>query len=350
VGIKETLEKAVSSSFRMRLLFEGLAAELPRTIAHEPYVLLTQTVGPKIAAYVMQSLIRAAFLIELVKVPKIDSTKFDVHWTDRLAPDDPRRASYDDCFAILMSLLSQLESALPNPANAHLLGALADKRQVPYELPLDYQNRNIAVPIHRANNMAWMWDDLPQRVVSLRTLLLSPKTNPYAAFFRLAYDKIQVKTYLTDRVLTGLYKTNREKRWETHPASVHFALRRSCLDIEYTLINQLCHFEGCPSDLVQLLQTAGLLSPLDVPVRCPITIEPLSFLDFEREASDPTHGKSSFQVGHLNPLKSINDDPRSGHTGQNISWVSADGNRIQGSLSVAETRSLIRRTYSPAGR
>ncbi|HZS01905.1 MAG TPA: hypothetical protein VFE37_24530 [Chloroflexota bacterium] len=343
VAIKEILEKAVNSNFRMRPLFEGLAAELPRTVAHEPYLLLTQTAGTTIANYVMQSLVRAAFLIELVKTPKIDSTKFDVRWTDRLAANDPRRASYEECFAILLGLLGQLESALSNPANGQLLGALAAKRQVAYELPVDYRKRNITTPIHRADNMAWMWDDLPQRVVSLRTLLLSPKTNPYVAFFHLAYDKVRVKTYLTDRVLTGVYKTNREKRWETHPASVHFALRRSCLEIEYMLINQLCHFEGCPPELVQLLETAGLLSPLDVPFRCPITMEPLSFEEFEREARDPTHGKASFQVGHLNPLKALNADPRSGHTAQNISWISADGNRIQGSLSLAETRMLIRR-------
>jgi hypothetical protein len=74
-------------------------------------------------------------------------------------------------------------------------------------------------------------------------------------------------------------------------------------------------------------------------------MEPLSFGDFEREVQDPQHGKAAFQVGHLNPLKAVNDDPYSGHTAQNISWISSNGNRIQGSSSLKETRDLIGRIY-----
>jgi len=159
------------------------------------------------------------------------------------------------------------------------------------------------------------------------------------------YDKIKVKTYLTDRVLTGDHKTNREKRWETHPASVHFALRRACMEIEFTLMNQLCHFEGFPPDLTRRLEDSGVLLAVQDPFRCPITMEPLSFAEFENEVRDPEHGKASFQVGHLTPLKAVNDDPRSGHTAQNISWMSSDGNRIQGSLSLQDTRALLRRIH-----
>ncbi|XGB38433.1 MAG: hypothetical protein LVT47_08325 [Cyanobacteria bacterium LVE1205-1] len=78
--------------------------------------------------------------------------------------------------------------------------------------------------------------------------------------------------------------------------------------------------------------------------RCPITLEPLVFQEFREELMNPTHGKSNFQVGHLNPLKL--DDPNSliaGHTAGNIAWISANGNRIQGSMSLEEVRDLLKR-------
>jgi hypothetical protein len=74
-------------------------------------------------------------------------------------------------------------------------------------------------------------------------------------------------------------------------------------------------------------------------------MEPFSFTDFRRGVEDPAHGKSNFQVGHMNPLKAVNDDPSSGHTAQNISWISSNGNRIQGHLSLRETRAMIHRIY-----
>jgi len=37
------------------------------------------------------------------------------------------------------------------------------------------------------------------------------------------------------------------------------------------------------------------------------------------------------------------DVPSLGHTGNNVSWISQDGNRIQGHLSLEETRALLSR-------
>jgi hypothetical protein len=183
------------------------------------------------------------------------------------------------------------------------------------------------------------------RTLKLRKFLTEPATSPDATFFSTVLeDKIKVKTYLTDRVLTGEHKTNREKRWEVYPHSVHFATRRTCMAIEYTLIQQLCAFGGFPDQSRELLQAQGVL-PAELPVfRCPVTLDPMSFSAFHDELMNPTHGKSDFQIGHLNPLKL--DDPTgaaSGHAADNISWVSADGNRIQGSLGLAEVRTLLRR-------
>ncbi|MBI3977019.1 MAG: hypothetical protein HY331_02425 [Chloroflexi bacterium] len=342
--LRSTLEEeAGSDNFRMSALMARIPAVLAGRVVWQNYERVSSTLGTADGRYVLQSLLRAAFLIELVKTPKIDSTKFEVRWTSRLATTDPRHASFVDCYHVFEELLSSLAIAVHDPKNCDLLRLFRARRSVAYEIPVDYRERRLAAPMHRSDNVYWMWDELPKRVVRLRAYLLDPAQNRYAQSFAMAYDKIRVKTYLTERVLTGAYKTNREKRWETHPASVHFALRRSCVEIEHTLLNQLCHFEGFPSDLQESLEAAGLLTRLPPPFRCPITMDPLSYTEFEREIHDPRHGKADFQVGHLNPLKALTDDPQAGHSAQNIGWVSSDGNRIQGSLSLRETQALIRR-------
>jgi hypothetical protein len=153
-----------------------------------------------------------------------------------------------------------------------------------------------------------------------------------------------VKTYLTDRVLTGAYKTNREKRWETHPRSVHFAERRTSLAIEYALVTEICSFKGFPMEFLLQLQENKIL-PKNLPTAlCPITGDALSYEAFRNGLLNPAHGRSDFQVGHLNPLKlGAAGEKGSGHTAENISWISADGNRIQGSLSLDDVRILIQR-------
>jgi hypothetical protein len=114
--------------------------------------------------------------------------------------------------------------------------------------------------------------------------------------------------------------------------------------IEYELITQLCAFKGFPENFREMLQEQEILPKTMEVSRCPITLEPLVFQEFREELMNPTHGKSNFQVGHLNPLKL--DDPNSliaGHTAGNIAWISANGNRIQGSMSLEEVRDLLKR-------
>ncbi len=302
-----------------------------------------ERLGPAVGNSLFSGIVRFAFLIELVKQPKIETTKFEVHWATRIPHVDPRHATFPQCFEMFENLTATAVDAIRDGTRAELVRLFAEHSLLPYEIPLDYQDRKPGAPIHQRHNTVLMWDDLPRRVVKLRAFLLDGDRNPRARIFDEAYGKIKVKTYLTDRALTGEHKSNREKRWETHPQSVQFALRRHCLEIELALINQLCHFEGFPADLKSSLEHAGLLLPLSEPFRCPITMEPMLYGEFEKELSNPQMGKASFQVGHLNPLKAINEDPRQGHTALNISWISSDGNRIQGHLGLDETRQLIRR-------
>lgn len=328
----------------------ALLAELVAILANEPELhsayeaLMAAWPKKKTGAIVFLALVRWSFLIELVKTPKIETTKFEVRWATRLGKGDPRYATYNDCLEMCRTLATEAASSLAISDRRALMEAFARCNMLPYELPIDYRTREKTGRLHVHTNVEWLWEGVPKKTVLLREFLLSPDAGAHRATFDAAYKgKIRVKTYLTDRVLTGVHKTNREKRWETHPASVHYALRRDCLEIEYILIQQLCHFAGFPKDILRKLKAKNLIENLPEPFCCPITLEPFSFQDFEAEILNPTQGRSSFQVGHLNPLKAINDDPQSGHTAKNVSWVSADGNRIQGSLSLADTRAMILR-------
>lgn len=353
-SLQDLLEQsAANSRFAMPALMRAFMASLSGSVWAERYDKLSAALGDeRVAHYVFQGILRAAFFIEFVKI-RGGATKMTVRWDPDIGRDDPRYATYETCRAIFDKATAELLDAVADSTNRELLGALSVNSLVPYEIPLDYVHRELAAPIHRPENVTWVWDDLPKRVVKLRAYLRDDTTTPYARLFKVAYDKIHTKTYLTDRVQTGEHKTNREKRWETHPASVHFALRRTCMGVEYKLITQLCRFAGFPRDLQEQLESAGLLPPGENPVRCPITEDPLSFNEFSDEVENPKHGLSSFQVGHLNPLKAVNDDPLSGHTAENISWISSDGNRIQGPLTLDDTRKLLKRivrNYAQLGR
>ena len=293
-------------------------------------------------------ILRYSFLIELVKIPGIETTKFRTRWYSQLN-EDPRECSFKECLEIAQNLIRTLTNGWLNEAeNFETLLLFLEHNILPYELPIDYIEipavDDVTTKIHRKDNVAWIVDDNIIRTLRLRQYLTNPQTSPDAEFFtRVIDDKIKVKTYLTDRVLTGLHKTNREKRWEVHPRSVHFAFRRECIAIEYELITQLCAFEGFSENFRAMLQEQGILPQTMAASRCPITLEPLVFQKFREELMNPVHGKSNFQVGHLNPLKL--DDPNSligGHTSRNIAWISANGNRIQGSMSLEEVRNLLK--------
>jgi len=306
---------------------------------------LRDVLGNKSYKKLSQTILRNVFLIELVKIPKIETTKFRHRWYEQLN-DDPRKCSFEECLEITLDLLGQLPEWLTNSSHAETLALSFEYSLLPYEAPIDYTCRLANNgKIHTQGNLVWYYDQLILRTLKLRKYLIGSEQSPDASFFnKVLKDKIKVKTYLTDRVLTGDYKTNREKRWETHPSSVHFAERKICMAIEYTLVTQLCHFQGFPEDFRQRLQEEGILDQNPMPALCQITGDVLSYEAFRNELLSPTHGKSDFQVGHLNPLKHEDvHNQSSGHTAENISWISADGNRIQGSLSLGDVRMLIKR-------
>jgi hypothetical protein len=297
-------------------------------------------------SFLAAALLRHCFLIELVKTPAIDSTKTRTRWFSALE-GEPRWCSFEECREIAIELILSLSSGwLDTAENLEAIQLCFDHAVLPYEVPLDYVERPTDHSrIHRSGNMAWMATPEMLRALRLRKYLTTEGTSPDAKFFTKVIDeKIKIKTYLTDRVLTGAHKTNREKRWEVHPRSVHFADRRTCMAIEHLLIQQLCAFDGFPETFLAVLKTEGVIPTETTLFECPITRDPMSFSEFKTALENPSHGRSAFQVGHLNPLKlEALGETASGHTRENISWVSADGNRIQGSLSLADVRTMLRR-------
>lgn len=345
--MRATIERSVETkNFSMLALHE---AAWPKIEADPQVAPIVSTLRERLSTQYRKlayAVLRSTFLIELVKVPKIETTKFRVRWFEQLN-DDPRWCSFDECLNITRDLLTSLTGWLTNPEHAETLALSFDCGLIPYEAPIDYtQRQGPGGRLHTCGNLAWYYDDLVLRTLKLRKHLTNPTTSPDSTFFRTVLsDKIKVKTYLTDRVLTGDYKTNREKRWETHPQSVHFADRRTCMAIEYALVTQLCAFEGFPAAFLHQLREQNIL-PANLQVAlCPITGDALSYEAFRDELLNPTHGKADFQVGHVNPLKlGPANGKAAGHTAENISWISADGNRIQGSLSLDDVRALVQRT------
>jgi hypothetical protein len=325
---------------------------------------IQEKIGEQNYEYVITGLLRNVFLIELVN-DDISSTKMEVRWVlkesrgkkqESFDQSDPRFCTFEDCVQIFLELLKELRTSVEKQDVRNLLELYQRYNLLSYEVPLDYTDspfiKKSLSHIHCLRNIQWIWDYKYQKTLKLREILLNPEKNSeYRLFSSILKDKIKVETYLTDRVQTGKHKTNREKRWEVHPESVHFSFRRNCLEIERKLIEQLSHFEGFPKDLFSKLKSEGMVTEGPI-YRCPVTLNPFSFEEFKKEIESRIHGKSNFQVGHLNPLKLVTEDPTSGHTPENISWFSADGNRIQGNLSLKEIRQLlgqIYRNYRSAG-
>jgi hypothetical protein len=290
-------------------------------------------------SHLTKGLVRCTFLIEADVGGA--STRMDARWGLRLPTGDPRRADYDTCLQIFEELLADLVASLPDRERTAMWRAFVDNTLIPYEVPIDYANIK-ARPIHVPGNVVWLWGrDEIKKTMELRKAITDVSTlGEAAADLRLILsNKIKVKTYLTDRALTGAFKTNREKRWECHPDSPQFATRAECLLIERKLILQLVNMQGFPMPARETLEKAGLLDD-DTLTRCPITLEPLHYTDIVAEVRTPDHGRSAFQVGHMNPLKG-EPGTITGHSVHNVSWISENGNRIQGYSSKEETHQLI---------
>jgi hypothetical protein len=347
-AMKDTLEKMVDvERFSMPQLANALAPLFAKDEeVAEALAELQGALGGKHYDQFLRTIVRNVFLIELVKVPAIETTKFRVRWYEQLN-NDPRFCSYEDCLKIARLIIREAaDTWIKNKELLAVLHLFFDHSQLPYEAPIDYISRDME-SIHRVGNVALTKDPIILPTLKLRAYLAGVKNNEHIEVLKKTLEnKVRVKTYLTDRALTGAHKTNREKRWEAHPASVQFSTRTECLRIEHLLLVQLCGFEDFPQAMIDEFRKQEIIKEEVKVYRCPVTQIPMSYPKFKDAILNPQHGTSSFQVGHLNPLKLEMDASELpyefGHHSSNIGWISSDGNRIQGSLGIKDTRALLR--------
>ena len=169
---------------------------------------LQERLGPAGYRKLACAILRHVFLIELVKAPKIETTKFRVRWFPELQ-DDPRGASFDECVEIACELLAQLAGGWVD-ADDHLeaLKLFFSNGLLPYEAPIDYHSvparGDLTARMHQPGNLVWKCDPTTLRTLRLRNFLTAQETSPDERFFTtLLDDKVKVKTYLTDRASHG---------------------------------------------------------------------------------------------------------------------------------------------------
>lgn len=256
-----------------------------------------------------------------------------------LNQNDPHYASEAECKDIFIALLEDLLTflKLSKQKPRLLLSYFSDTeinsndlirilntntRIGNLELPIWYKVTLDAGGKHQKDNIFWF--SAYKELEEMRKL----------AADKMIITKIQVKSYLTDRRQTGDYQTNREVRWETHPKSPQFASKIDCMLIEAKLLAQIFLFVGAPNLKENEISTvekvlAGKFKKDGF--KCPISGKPIFYNEFHEKISNPTHGRSGFQVGHLSPLASTGK-----HIASNTSWITDLGNRVQGESSLEE--------------
>ena len=301
---------------------------------------------------IVADLIRFSFLIELTNL-KVGSTKMKTRWLPGLIQmpqegsfepingsfepgNDPRAASFDDCIGIFTYICNELCDQAQNDATIpSFIKSLNDSRRIPYEFPFTYSDPNIE-PVHNANNIEFCIPDDLKWLLKARIILDNTQGEHAKALKAIKKAKIEVKVYKTDRALTGKDKTNRAKRWEVLAGDFQHATLPQCWSVEKKLTSDLVLFDNFPADIKERFIEQQLLTGNEPVSRCSVTLESLNYDQLEAVILNHTHGVSDYQIGHLHPLK------RGGsHTGDNVCWQSADGNRIQGHLSMEETEQLL---------
>jgi hypothetical protein len=318
----------------------------------QPYGRIFEIAGKKTTLGIVASLLRFSFLIELTDL-NVGSTKMKSRWLPGLIlmpqpnsfqpiqgtfqpGNDPRSASFVVCAEVLMILLESVANNLEeDPTLVARLNIFIRENRVPYEFPVSYVDAS-QVPLHRANNVFWCFNQDAEWLSHARTILKSAVGQELAAISQIGKTKLSVKVFKTDRALTGKDKTNRAKRWEVLYGDFQHASITECWSVERKLTEQLVMFDNFPPNILARFYQLRLVQNDVLNTRCPITLAPLDFVPFAAVIVAATHGRSDYQIGHMTPLK------RGGkHVGGNVSWQSADGNRIQGDLTLQETKDLL---------
>jgi hypothetical protein len=301
------------------------------------------------------------------KTPYVDRWYTDPE-TSHLTMNDPRYASREECILVFETLLALLleaqdipsplpqavdpiETVLGRPFQPQSLTCVHTGRPISgrdikralgyttgtlgtYEIPVSYRVELNTEGRHNHANVGWM---KPLHInYALRKILRADfkRIGASTGAISTAFDKIQVKSYCTDKQTMPPFFSNRDIRWATWPSSPQYASRYQCAMIEMELMAELYECEGAPEldkGLASAIEEArgGPFQPGTR--RCFITGRLLRYDDYVEGAVNAEGGKSSFNVGHIMPLT------RGGqHQWDNVAWSSDDGNRIQGNDTLAE--------------
>ena len=313
--------------------------------------LLKTTMSDKCFKYTLECLGRFSFCIELTNL-NITSTKMKTRWVlgritktrpgtfenyegDFSPTQDERSSTFEECVLIFRTCINLLVNSEPHKS---IMDQLSDQKRsgTPYESVFTYFNPQLeavhaAVNIRLVNleDITWLIKARPLIKPSLRVNADGIKTK--------CVDKIATKCYKTDRSQTGDVQTNRAKRWECLAVDFQHATLEECWSVERKLLSDVVYFQGFPTEVKAQLIESELFDEQDTTL-CPITFKPMIFSDLLGGAG---HGESQFQVGHMTPLKAGGN-----HVGNNIKWISSDGNRIQGSLNIQDTRKMLQNIFS----
>ncbi len=164
--------------------------------------------------------------------------------------------------------------------------------------------------------------------------------NYFATRYPHIFKKVALQVRRTPRRLTGAFKTNRENRWTLDPKHPDYTAKEQIPLTEAKLLALTLCFDGGPGDLppkVLDAASAVLGRPVEASsYRCPVSGREMSFARLQHEATTPTHGRSSFHVGHVRPKAKGGEN-----AADNTYWISDLGNRIQGDKSWDDTVKTI---------
>lgn len=148
-------------------------------------------------------------------------------------------------------------------------------------------------------------------------------------------SSISAKAMKTGRKVTGAHATNRDKRWEISVDHPQYGSEIDCHMTFVKLCAQIFCFDNapeCPRELRDRLVQVYNFPIQPNSFRDSLLLEHFDFNDLVREGLSPTHGHSSFHIGHEDPTLVPKHQPG------NINWRTYRSNLIQGNMTLRESR------------
>jgi len=156
---------------------------------------------------------------------------------------------------------------------------------------------------------------------------------------------IETRALRSGRRQTGVFKSNRQARWTLihdhpeHGTDPQYGTEDDCKTILIILLLTTLEFKNAPlindPRITEFSERYLGRSLAPNTYRDSLLLEFLDFQALRAEAENPTHGKSEFHIGHLDPSRI----PK--HIPENVAWRTLRSNLIQGDMTLREARIYI---------